>query len=200
MAHLAPHTQEYWGTDLSTAVIDRLSGDVEQAGLTDRVHLHCQPADSFNGLPTGHFDTVLINSVIQYFPDSTYLTRVIDQALDLLTPRRPHRHRRRTQRRNTPRTPHRDTPRPQRYDPHGGRTGGHAREGTGRRPRVLHRPGRRGTNGSTQSTSSSSKAPTTTNSPATATKSSSTRRPPRVSRSPRPLESPGLPTWTSPMS
>ncbi|MEU7584659.1 condensation domain-containing protein, partial [Streptomyces sp. NPDC041068] len=48
--------------------------------------LHCQPADSFDGLPADHFDTILINSVIQYFPDNHYLSRVIDHALDLLTP------------------------------------------------------------------------------------------------------------------
>ncbi|MEU7579736.1 non-ribosomal peptide synthase/polyketide synthase [Streptomyces sp. NPDC041068] len=86
MAHLAPQVTEYWGTDLSTAVIDRLRDEVERAGLSDRVRLRCQAADSFQGLPVGHFDTVLINSVIQYFPDSAYLSRVIDQALGSLAP------------------------------------------------------------------------------------------------------------------
>ncbi|MGW1538652.1 amino acid adenylation domain-containing protein, partial [Streptomyces aureus] len=33
MAHLAPHTREYWGTDLSSTVIERLRGEVENAGL-----------------------------------------------------------------------------------------------------------------------------------------------------------------------
>ncbi|MEU1710842.1 amino acid adenylation domain-containing protein, partial [Streptomyces sp. NPDC005706] len=86
MAHLAPYVQEYWGTDLSGAVIERLRGEVEDVGLGGRVHLRCRPADTFDGLPAGRFDTVLINSVIQYFPDRAYLTRVIDQALDLLAP------------------------------------------------------------------------------------------------------------------
>ncbi|MEU1710710.1 amino acid adenylation domain-containing protein, partial [Streptomyces sp. NPDC005706] len=86
MARLAPQVTEYWGTDLSAAVVDRLRGEVERAGLSERVQLRCQAADSFQGLPTGHFDTVLINSVIQYFPDSCYLSRVIDQALGALAP------------------------------------------------------------------------------------------------------------------
>jgi SAM-dependent methyltransferase/acyl carrier protein len=86
MAHLAPHVQEYWGTDFSSAVIERLRVAVAQAGLVDRVHLRCQPADVFEGVPAGRFDTVLINSVVQYFPDRAYLTRVIDRALDLLVP------------------------------------------------------------------------------------------------------------------
>ncbi|MFD7662154.1 amino acid adenylation domain-containing protein [Streptomyces sp. NPDC059788] len=86
MAHLAPDVDEYWGTDLSAAVIERLSAQVAQAGLSDRVRLRAQAADDVDGLPAGHFDTVLINSVVQYFPDGEYLARVIDQALGLLAP------------------------------------------------------------------------------------------------------------------
>ncbi|MES4903978.1 MULTISPECIES: amino acid adenylation domain-containing protein [unclassified Streptomyces] len=86
MAHLAGGVEEYWGTDLSGAVIERLSGQVAAAGLADRVRLRAQPADVVEGLPSGYFDTVLINSVVQYFPDGEYLARVVDQALGLLAP------------------------------------------------------------------------------------------------------------------
>ncbi|QTD96744.1 non-ribosomal peptide synthetase [Streptomyces cyanogenus] len=86
MAHLAEDVAEYWGTDFSAAVIDRLSAQVEAQGLSDRVRLRCQAADVTEGLPTAYFDTVLINSVVQYFPDGAYLARVIDRALDLLAP------------------------------------------------------------------------------------------------------------------
>ncbi|MGY0057918.1 amino acid adenylation domain-containing protein [Streptomyces sp. LZ34] len=86
MAHLAEGVEEYWGTDLSAAVIDRLSGQVAEAGLGDRVRLRCQAADVVEGLPSGFFDTVLINSVVQYFPDGAYLARVVDRALGLLAP------------------------------------------------------------------------------------------------------------------
>ncbi|MFF8003486.1 non-ribosomal peptide synthase/polyketide synthase, partial [Streptomyces sp. NPDC007917] len=86
MAHLAGGVEEYWGTDLSGAVIERLSGQVAAAGLADRVRLRAQPADVVEGLPGEYFDTVLINSVVQYFPDGEYLARVVDRALGLLAP------------------------------------------------------------------------------------------------------------------
>ncbi|MFD7033017.1 amino acid adenylation domain-containing protein [Streptomyces sp. NPDC059917] len=86
MAHLAEGVEEYWGTDLSAAVIGRLEGQVKEAGLEDRVRLRAQAADVVEGLPEGFFDTVVINSVVQYFPDGEYLARVIDQAMGLLAP------------------------------------------------------------------------------------------------------------------
>ncbi|WP_405922142.1 amino acid adenylation domain-containing protein [Streptomyces sp. NBC_00122] len=85
MAHLAGGVEEYWGTDLSSAVIGRLEGQVAEAGLGN-VRLRAQPADVTEGLPEGFFDTVLINSVVQYFPDGEYLARVIDRAVGLLAP------------------------------------------------------------------------------------------------------------------
>ena len=86
LAHLAPGVEEYWGTDLSGAVVERLRGEVAGAGLSDRVRLRCQAADVVEGLPVGYFDTVLINSVVQYFPDGGYLARVVDRVLGLLVP------------------------------------------------------------------------------------------------------------------
>ena len=38
------------------------------------------------GLPQGYFDTIILNSVIQYFPNAGYLAEVIDNAVDLLAP------------------------------------------------------------------------------------------------------------------
>ncbi|MFD7027573.1 AMP-binding protein, partial [Streptomyces sp. NPDC059917] len=86
MAHLAEGVEEYWGTDLSAAVIARLEGQVKEAGLEDRARLRAQAADVVEGLPEEFFDTVVINSVVQYFPDGEYLARVIDQAMGLLAP------------------------------------------------------------------------------------------------------------------
>ncbi|WP_020699829.1 non-ribosomal peptide synthase/polyketide synthase [Streptomyces sp. AA1529] len=86
MGHLAADVEEYWGTDLSGAVIERLRGQVVGAGLADRVWLRCQAADAVGDLPLGYFDTVVINSVVQYFPDGEYLSRVLDRVLELLVP------------------------------------------------------------------------------------------------------------------
>ncbi|MCX5016596.1 methyltransferase [Streptomyces sp. NBC_00555] len=84
---LAPETEAYWATDFSDAVIERLGAQVAaEPRLKDRVTLRCQPADSADGLPAEYFDTVLLNSVVQYFPDAAYLSAVLDVALRRLAP------------------------------------------------------------------------------------------------------------------
>ncbi|SOD82079.1 non-ribosomal peptide synthetase [Streptomyces sp. Ag109_G2-15] len=84
---LAPEAEEYWGTDFSAPVIERLRAQVgADRRLSDKVSLRCQPADDPDGLPTGFFDTVILNSVVQYFPDADYLSRVLDLAMDRLAP------------------------------------------------------------------------------------------------------------------
>ncbi|MBB5932067.1 non-ribosomal peptide synthetase [Streptomyces echinatus] len=86
LAHIAARVEEYWATDFSQAVIDRLGDQVTRAGLADRVRLRRQAADDLAGLPRGGFDTVVLNSVAQYFPDERYLARVLDGAWELLAP------------------------------------------------------------------------------------------------------------------
>ena len=41
-------------------------------------------ADDFSGFEANQFDTVILNSVVQYFPDISYLERVIAGALRVL--------------------------------------------------------------------------------------------------------------------
>ncbi|AQA22815.1 methyltransferase domain protein [Rhodococcus sp. MTM3W5.2] len=88
LSQLAPECQEYWATDFSPVTIDKLARDLQGLGVdwADRVSLHVRAADDVTGLPEGHFDTVVLNSVIQYFPSESYLRRVIAQALRLLAP------------------------------------------------------------------------------------------------------------------
>ncbi|MFI0790723.1 amino acid adenylation domain-containing protein [Streptomyces lydicus] len=86
LARLAPECEQYWATDFSANVIGRLERQVGDAGLGDRVRLRCQPADAVTGLPEGYFDTVVLNSVVQYFPSGDYLGRVLDAAVRLLAP------------------------------------------------------------------------------------------------------------------
>ncbi|MGX1567697.1 condensation domain-containing protein, partial [Streptomyces sp. NPDC055509] len=83
---LVPHVEEYWATDFSASAIHRLTDQVNAAGYGDRVTLRCQPAVDFEGLPTGRFDTVVLNSIVQYFPDADYLAEVLDGALNVLAP------------------------------------------------------------------------------------------------------------------
>lgn len=48
--------------------------------------MRVQPADVTDGLPDGHFDVVVLNSVIQYFPSAGYLLDVLAAAMRLLAP------------------------------------------------------------------------------------------------------------------
>ncbi|WP_159392959.1 amino acid adenylation domain-containing protein [Streptomyces cyaneogriseus] len=87
LAKLAPECEAYWGTDFSAAVIERLREQIASVpGLPERVELRSQAADVVEGLPAGYFDTIVINSVAQYFPNTEYLVRVLRQAMELLSP------------------------------------------------------------------------------------------------------------------
>jgi SAM-dependent methyltransferase len=85
LSRIAPRCERYVGTDLSAAAITTLEGQVAaEPGLTGIVELLRQPADDVTSLPAGYFDTVVLNSVIQYFPGPEYLAQVLEQALTLL--------------------------------------------------------------------------------------------------------------------
>ncbi|GGS43592.1 hypothetical protein GCM10010270_12400 [Streptomyces violaceus] len=86
LAKIIGEVDEYWGTDISAPVVDRVRGQAEQAGYGERVRLSAQAADDVSGLPRAAFDAVVLNSVAQYFPGVEYLDRVLDQAWELLAP------------------------------------------------------------------------------------------------------------------
>ena len=86
LAQVAPGCVEYWGTDFSAPTIQTLQAAVAGQPWGDRVRLRVQPADVAEGLPQGHFDVVVLNSVIQYFPSAGYLLDVLAVAMRLLAP------------------------------------------------------------------------------------------------------------------
>ncbi|WP_055546111.1 non-ribosomal peptide synthetase [Streptomyces kanamyceticus] len=86
LSRIAPHCESYHGTDISSAALDfvrtRLIDErPELAGVT----LSRRAADEVAGLSDEPFDVVILNSVVQYFPDAAYLRTVLGQALDTLT-------------------------------------------------------------------------------------------------------------------
>ncbi|MGH4025986.1 MAG: amino acid adenylation domain-containing protein [Pseudonocardiaceae bacterium] len=87
LSRLAPDCDCYWGTDFSAPVIDRLRVDLAHGAAAGwQVELACQPAHVVDGLPVGFFDTVVVNSVVQYFPGVDYLTDVLRKAMSLVRP------------------------------------------------------------------------------------------------------------------
>lgn len=78
---IAPHCQSYWGTDFSTSLeaIQRQLGD-------GHVKLLHQMATDFTGIPPETFDVVILNSVVQYFPNVDYLMQVVEGAVQAVAP------------------------------------------------------------------------------------------------------------------
>ncbi|ULR48216.1 non-ribosomal peptide synthetase [Streptomyces deccanensis] len=87
LSKLAPDAEAYWATDFAAPVIRKLTEGVKSdPALAGKVELRCQAAEVTDGLPTGFFDTIVINSVVQYFPSLDHLHQVIRGALGLLAP------------------------------------------------------------------------------------------------------------------
>ena len=88
LSQIAPQCEQYVATDMSAVAIDTLARSLEQLQIPwrDRVQLLAQPAHVTDGLPQGYFDTIVLNSLVQYFPHAGYLAEVIDNAMDLLAP------------------------------------------------------------------------------------------------------------------
>ena len=88
LSQIAPQCEHYVATDMSAVAIDNLARSLEQLQIPwrDRVQLLTQPAHVTEALPRGYFDTIILNSVVQYFPNAGYLADVIDNAMDLLAP------------------------------------------------------------------------------------------------------------------
>jgi amino acid adenylation domain-containing protein/non-ribosomal peptide synthase protein (TIGR01720 family) len=85
LTRLAPGTARYWACDLSEEAlryVDRLTRAHPELA---HVELARREADRLGELQ-GEFDLVILNSVIQYFPNSAYLERVLERAWSLLAP------------------------------------------------------------------------------------------------------------------
>ncbi len=78
---VAPHCQEYWATDYSKSAVDYVEQVCSNGAGLNNVKVRQQKADNFTGIPQGKFDTIVLNSVIQYFPSVEYLLEVIEGAI-----------------------------------------------------------------------------------------------------------------------
>ena len=82
---VAPHCDAYVGTDISAATLAVLERRLGDAGATNVTLLQREAAD-LAGVPDEPFDLVVMNSVVQAFPNVAYLERVIAQAMARLRP------------------------------------------------------------------------------------------------------------------
>ena len=82
LSRFATETECYWAADISEVAIEALKKETHYP----HVKLFHRPADDFSDIPEHYFDTVVINSVAQYFPDADYLARVLQGAARTLKP------------------------------------------------------------------------------------------------------------------
>ncbi|MCV7370116.1 amino acid adenylation domain-containing protein [Mycolicibacterium duvalii] len=88
LSQVAARCEEYVATDVSAAAMHGVARSLERElpPWRHRVRLLTQPAHVTDGLPPGYYDVVVLNSIVQYFPDRGYLTDVLDRAMDLVAP------------------------------------------------------------------------------------------------------------------
>ncbi|HEX8179495.1 MAG TPA: amino acid adenylation domain-containing protein, partial [Pyrinomonadaceae bacterium] len=87
LLQLAPRCELYVGTDFSQVTLDFVRQQLaDSAQDFAHVELLRRTAEDFAGLAPGSFDTIILNSVVQYFPSLAYLLRVLEGALTVLKP------------------------------------------------------------------------------------------------------------------
>ncbi|MEW6737860.1 MAG: condensation domain-containing protein, partial [Acidobacteriota bacterium] len=84
---LAPYCTKYWGTDFSGVSLDYVREQLAKGpSAWSQVELFERMADDFSQIEAASFDLVILNSIVQYFPDLDYLLRVLSGAIKAVTP------------------------------------------------------------------------------------------------------------------
>jgi amino acid adenylation domain-containing protein len=80
---LAPRCEHYQGIDFSPSALNYIREQLTQKNdHALPITLTQGAADNFTGVEAGSFDTVVMNSVVQYFPNADYLFRALERALE----------------------------------------------------------------------------------------------------------------------
>lgn len=78
---LAPFTENFIATDYAETAIEKVKEKLNaEPEKWKNVSAITAPADDFSFVNNGSLDLVIINGVVQYFPDAPYLVKVIEQA------------------------------------------------------------------------------------------------------------------------
>lgn len=87
LLRIAPTCEQYLGADFSEVVLTRLKDQLARMpDIGERVRLTNRVADDFSGIDDRSFDTVILSSVVQYFPSIGFLTRVLEGAIRTIRP------------------------------------------------------------------------------------------------------------------
>ncbi|HJT75095.1 MAG TPA: condensation domain-containing protein, partial [Chitinophaga sp.] len=82
---LASHIDQYTGFDISSVAINRIKQHIDKQLRTyPDTRLFVAPAHEVRLPEDRSIDTIILNSVIQYFPSAGYLSTVIENCIDLL--------------------------------------------------------------------------------------------------------------------
>lgn len=85
MLRLTDAFEQYQGIDVLPSSVEQLQRTIaSHPELQQRVHAQVGLADKLEELPQGNFDTIVLNSVVQYFPSVEYLVKVLRGAVDRL--------------------------------------------------------------------------------------------------------------------
>ena len=79
---IAPHTQAYYGTDISRVSLEYIKQKMLQAkDQYTHVTLGQKRAEDMAEIADKSFDMVILNSIVQYFPNIEYLLQVIENSI-----------------------------------------------------------------------------------------------------------------------
>jgi amino acid adenylation domain-containing protein len=82
---IARDCRQYWGTDFSAEALESIEKRRHLAGGCD-LRLLERPAHDLSGLEQEQFDLIILNEIVQYFPDGEYLLQVLSGAIKLVKP------------------------------------------------------------------------------------------------------------------
>jgi amino acid adenylation domain-containing protein len=86
LARIAPHCELFVGLDFSPTALEHIRSMQQTIPGLDRIRLFERGADQLDDFEAQSFDAVVINSVVQHFPDVDYLLKVVQGAVRLVRP------------------------------------------------------------------------------------------------------------------
>ncbi|MGM3305324.1 amino acid adenylation domain-containing protein [Anabaena sp. WFMT] len=86
LSKIISRCRKYWGTDFAPEALQQIK-QLQMSGYDwPQLNLLQRRADNFENIETDTFDTVIINSVVQYFPSIDYLLQVLAGTINAVKP------------------------------------------------------------------------------------------------------------------